>query len=189
MKVNSVWVFACLLAGMAILIFAGCTSLEPEVVEPVEPTVQEEAPEPEPVPEEAAEEGTEDFVVTQEIYEKTFEDVEALIDRLNTIIRNENFEEWNTYLTDQYREHYSDPAVLKDISEDLRKKYRYELRLRSLRDYFLYIVVGSREEATLDKIEFIDENHLLAYSIVNDTPVILYYLANDGEGWKIALWQ
>ena len=73
----------------------------------------------------------EDFVVTQEIYEKTFDDVEVLIDRLNTIIRNENFEEWNQYLTREYREHYSDPAVLREISDDLRKKYRYELRLRS----------------------------------------------------------
>ena len=189
MKVYIVRVLIFLCAGLAVLTFAGCASVEPEVAEPVEPAVIEEVPEPEPPAEEPVEGEPEDFVVTQEIYEKTFDDVEVLIDRLNTIIRNENFEEWNQYLTREYREHYSDPAVLREISDDLRKKYRYELRLRSLRDYFLYIVVGSREEATLDKIEFIDENHLLAYSIVNDTPVILYYLANDGEGWKIALWQ
>lgn len=169
--------------------FAGCASVEPEAAKPVDPVVVEEFPEPEQVQEKADQEKTDDFVVTQEIYEKTFEDIEALIDRLNSIIRNENFEEWNEYLTDEYRSHYSNPAVLREISDDLRKKYRYELRLRSLRDYFLYIVVGSREEATLDKIEFIDEDHLLAFSIVNDTPVILYYLANDGDGWKIALWQ
>ena len=189
MKVNIVRVFIFLCAGLAVLAFAGCASVEPEVAEPVEPAVIEEVTEPEPPAEEPAEAEPENFVVTPEIYEKTFEDVEVLIDRLNTIIRNENFEEWNQYLTREYRENYSDPAVLREISDDLRKKYRYELRLRSLRDYFLYIVVGSREEATLDKIDFIDENHLLAYSIVNDTPVILYYLANDGEGWKIALWQ
>ncbi len=189
MRVNKVSVFSCLCWVLAMLILAGCTSVPPEAEEPVEPVVIEELPRPEPLPEEPAETETEDFVVTQEIYEKTFEDVEVLIDRLNSIIRNENFEEWSTYLTEEYREYYSDPAVLREISEDLRKKYRYELRLRSLRDYFLYIVVGSRQEATLDKIDFIDENRLLAYSIVNETPVILYYLANDGEGWKIALWQ
>lgn len=186
MKVSMISVFSCLCWVLAIILFAGCASVPPTAEEPV---ILEDLPKPEPVPEVPAEQESDDFIVTREIYEKTFEDVEVLIDRLNAIIRNENFEGWNEYLTMEYRDYYSDPAVLRDISEDLRKKYRYELRLRSLRDYFIYIVVGSRQEATLDKIEFIDESHLLAYSIVNDTPVILYYLANDGEGWKIALWQ
>ena len=71
-------------------------------------------------------------------------------------------------MTEEYISYYSDNTVLKAISDELKNKYRYDLRLRTLKDYFLYIVVGSRQEATLEEIEFIDENHLLAYSIVNE---------------------
>ena len=37
MKVNIVRVFIFLCAGLAVLTFAGCASVEPEVAEPVEP--------------------------------------------------------------------------------------------------------------------------------------------------------
>ena len=161
------------------------TALPVEPVADTTPVIEEEPV----VAEEIVEEESDEFVVSQEIYEKTFEDVELLIQELNEIIRGENFEAWRSFLSDEYAGYYSDAKVLQDISAELKKKYRYDLRLRSLKDYFIYIVVGSRQEANLEKIEFIDENHLLAYSIVNETPVILYYLARQEDGWKIAKWQ
>lgn len=184
MKYRGIYTFLLLLFLSALIVLAGCASTpEPEAA-----PVEEPAPAPEPVVPEP-EPAEEEFVVTQEIYERTFVDVEAFIEELSTIIKNEDFEAWRGYLTDEYVEYYSDPAVLKAISDELKKKYRYELRLRTLQDYFLYIVVGSRQEADLEEIEFIDENHLLAYSIVNETPAILYYLAYQDGDWKIAKWQ
>jgi hypothetical protein len=172
----------------AFLLLPGCAGA-PEPVEPLppEPVAQPE-PEP-PVQDNSLTEKSEDFVVTMEVYQQTFEDIEAFIQNLNDIIRNEDFDAWRSFLTDEYITYYSDNAVLKGISDELKNKYRYDLRLRTLKDYFLYIVVGSRQEASLEEIEFIDETHLLAYSIVNETPVILYYLANTDGEWKIARWQ
>ncbi len=186
MKYRGIYPFLLFTILSTLIALSGCTSApEPEPV-----PVEEPAPEPEPMPEEPQPvEEEEEFVVTQEIYEQTFVDVEALIEELNAIIQSEDFSAWREYLTDEYVAYYSDPAVLKGISDELKKKYRYELRLRTLQDYFLYIVVGSRQEADLEEIEFIDENHLLAYSIVNETPAILYYLANEDGDWKIAKWQ
>lgn len=186
MKYRGIYTFwLCVLFAVA-LVLGGCAGNpepEPVVVEEPAPEPEPAPPEPEPVDEE------EEFVVTQEIYEQTFVDVEALIEELNAIIKNEDFDAWRAYLTAEYAAYYSDPAVLKGISDELKKKYRYELRLRTLQDYFLYIVVGSRQAADLEEIEFIDENHLLAYSIVNETPAILYYLAYEEGDWKIAKWQ
>ncbi len=164
-----------------VMLTAGCAGTPEPAPDPV-------SVKPDPVPA-AQPVKPEEFVVTEEIYQQTFEDVEAFILNLNSIIKAEDFEGWNSYLTDEYRKYYSDPAVLRGISDELKKKFRYDLRMRTLKDYFIYIVVGSRQEAALDEIEFIDETHILAYSIVNDTPAILYYLAYEDGGWKIAKWQ
>ncbi len=173
-----------MIALLAVIIASGCAGAPDPAPEP-------QVEEPEPVPEAVAPvpEEPEEFVVTEEIYKQTFEDIEAFILNLNSIIKAEDFDTWDSFLTDEYRAYYSDPAVLKGISDELKKKFRYELRMRTLKDYFIYIVVGSRQEAALDEIEFIDETHILAYSIVNDTPAILYYLAYEEDGWKIAKWQ
>ena len=184
MKYSKICQLSLTLVGLTLLLF-GCTSAPPPVPDP---PVVVESPEPvvETVPEPVQ---PDEFVVTEEIYKQTFEDVKAFILNLNAIIKAEDFASWKSYLTSEYADYYSDTQVLKGISDELKKKYRYDLRLRTLKDYFTYIVVGSRQEAELNEIEFIDENHILAYSIVNDTPAILYYLAFEDEGWKIARWQ
>jgi hypothetical protein len=154
--------------------------------EPAEETViQEEPPKEEAVIEnQEPETQEEEFVVTEELYSKTFQDVSKLIEELNTIIQAEDYEEWLLYLTDDYKNYYSNPDVLKEQSEKPLLK-RYNIRLRTLKDYFIYVVVRSRQTIRLDAIEFIDETHVKATMLIDGTPYILYYLENKGKAWKI----
>jgi hypothetical protein len=165
-----------------------------EEVPPVEPAPTEEPevelPEEEPEPEEAVTEGElqgrprEEFEVTEEVYEQTFDEVEQTIARLNTIIRERNFQEWKSYLTKEYEEEYSDPETLAEWSESPLLQ-RNEITLRSLEDYFNFVVVPSRSNARLDDLEFVDENTVEAFMNVRGRRALLYLLRKEEGVWKI----
>ncbi len=151
---------------------------EPEVIqEPLFPKKEEEKLTAE----------KEEYEVTEEIYKKTFEAIEELIQRLNSIIKSEDFETWLTYLTEDYKEKLNDQQFLKEVSEQPILK-KYNIRLTSIRDYFTYVVVPSRSNARLDEIVFVDDTHVKAIMILNENPVILYQLEKKNGSWKIGIW-
>jgi hypothetical protein len=147
------------------------TTGEPES-EPIEP-------EPQPA--------TEEFVVTEEVYSKTFDEIEMFIRNLNDIIRNEDYDTWLTYLSEDYKTRTSDPAYLKQQSEQPLLK-KSNVHLSSLRDYFTYAVVPSRTQAQLDEIEFIDETQVRAFAMIKNTKALLYLLVRENDNWKIGVW-
>jgi hypothetical protein len=129
----------------------------------------------------------EQFVVSEEVYSRTFEEIERFIGDLNQIIRNADYESWLTYLSEEYILTTADPAYLKDQSEKPLLK-QANIQLADLHDYFVHVVVPSRTQATLDEIEFIDENHVKAIAVLRGTRVILYLLENYEGQWKIGVW-
>lgn len=164
------------LVGVAVLFFA-CT------------TQQEQATrvEPSQVPEAASPVEAAPFVVSQEVYSRTFEEIEQFIRSLNQLIREADFAGWQQNLSAEYIRTVSDPLFLREQSEKplLRQS---GIELRDLRDYFVHVVVPSRSQAQLDEIEFLDENRVKALSVVHGTRVILYLLSKDNGGWKISVW-
>lgn len=159
----------------------------PEADEPEE----ELAPDREENPEETDESQqvqsqTEEFTVTQQVYTETFADIKDVIAELNAVIQSEDYDKWLSFVTPEYIRHFSDPEVLKKASNQplLRK---YNIRLRSLRDYFTYVVVPSRSNARLDEIVFQDETHVKAIMMIDGQRTILYQLEKKGEEWKIGI--
>ena len=157
-----------------------------------EPEVQENPPAGQPAPEQpSAEEPApspqDPFPVSKEVYTRTFEEIEQFIHELSEIIRNADYSSWLTYLSDEYIRTTSDPAYLKDQSEKPLLK-QSDIELTDLRDYFLHVVVPSRTQATLDEIEFIDENHVKAIALLRGTRVILYLFERAAGQWKIGVW-
>ena len=144
---------------------------------------------PEPLTDEAGEVPAQEaeFVVTEEVYTRTFEEIEQFIRNLNQIIRNADYESWLTYLSEEYIRTTGDPAYLRDQSEKPLLK-QANIELQNLRDYFIQVVVPSRTQVTLDEIKFIDENHVKAVAVLRGTRVILYLLARDEGQWKIGVW-
>jgi len=127
-----------------------------------------------------------EFIVTKELYTKTFEEIEETIKRLNKIIKDKDYESWESYLTQDYINKRSDPSFLDKMSSRSILKQN-GIKLETLKDYFYYVVVPSRASARLDKIEMIDEKHVKAITIVNNTPIILYWLVKESGQWKIGV--
>lgn len=151
-----------------------------------EPEVEKEQspPEEEPKEEEEKEEATENYTMTEQEKEKTKKDLSRLVSELNKIIASRNYEKWLTYLTEDYKEHYSDPQVLKEYSDAPVLK-KYDITLRSLKDYFNYVVVASRRNVQVDDIKAISENRVKAYMYVDGNSVVVYTLEKVDGKWKI----
>lgn len=150
-------------------------------------TAPEATPPPAEPPPQEAERGAEQFVVTQEVYSRTFEEVERFVASLNEIIRRADFATWVTYLSAEYVSRTSDPQYLQQQSEQPRLRQNH-VQLRSLRDYFDQVVVPSRVQASVDEIEFIDESRVKAITTFRNTRAVLYLLVRENGNWKIGVW-
>lgn len=174
----------------AALIFIMAASCAHEQTQP--PALAEIAPPPPaaepPRPQSAAAEPPA-LVVSEELRQSTFVDVKGLISSLNAIIRRRDFDAWRALLTDEYLRHYSDPRTLAELSQQPALR-RYNIVLRSLRDFFTYVVYPSRQNDRVDDIEFIDERRVVAYTInAKEERLVLYNLEKIGDTWKIAIWR
>ena len=174
------------LITIIIIGLTACATVEPEPEPVVEEPVVESAPEAVAEPEPVTEPEPEEFVVTEEMYVETFEDIKGFIAELNNIIADKDYDTWLTYLTDDYIAYYSNPEKLQEYT-DLYKQRGYNYRILDLEDYFLYLVVISRSNAVVDEIVFTDKTHLTAYTEIKDTLSVLYYLEKNENGWKIGL--
>lgn len=176
-------VFAFLLA-----VSCGTTPPAPAVPDPVvqtEPAAVPDTPQPRPAEELPFDPGA----VTAEVKQSTIEDVRVFIDRLNFIIRSRDYASWLGNLTDEYVAHYSDREVLAEISLDPALK-RYNIVLRSLGDYFNYVVFPSRQSSRVDDIEFLDRNRIKVIWVdPRGERLVLYNIEKIGDTWKVAFWR
>jgi len=127
-----------------------------------------------------------EFVASEELYLKTFREVQDVVAAITRIIAAGDYDGWKGYLTEEYIQSRSSAGFLADASNAAVLK-KNGIVLKSLRDYFDNVVVRSRLQATLDDIQFLDETHVKAIALVQGTPVILYYLVHEDGGWKIGI--
>ncbi len=160
---------------------------EPVVQEPASPVVQEEPePEPESEPEPSAED--EKYQVSEELYQQTFDEIEALIKELNQVISKKQYDRWLKYLSTGYIRKYNSQEVLDLINEYPQLKDN-GIVLKNLRDYFDWVVVPSRSRAVLGEIVFVGETKVIAYSSFEGKRAKLYQLEKNEDNWSITVWE
>lgn len=163
-----------------LIILIACQSNSPPVEEeeklPVENVVEEEV-----ISEE------DELVITEELYNKTFDEIEQTINELDAIVQRGDLRAWLGYLTQEYIDQKSDPQYLAQLSESFKSKV---LKLKNIQDYFELVFVPSRikMKTKLERIEFIDSTHVKAITIIQDTPALLYYLIYEDGIWKLGIW-
>ena len=160
------------------------------VSEPVPPAPVEQpaaAPVTSPVAGTGGGEPAQEFKVTEEVYQKTFEQIEGVIAELNAIIRARDFVRWEKRLTAAYRERTSSPKYLAEVSESAALK-KNGVVLGSLVDYFNQVVVPSRSSVKLDEIAFVDATHVKALTVIQGERYILYWLVRENGTWNIGIW-
>lgn len=135
--------------------------------------------------------GNRDFIVSEEQYDKTFSEIVHYLKRIDDIIKRSDFEDWKTNLTPAFIAHYSDPAVLKDLSTSPNLKSLH-IELKTIRDYFIWVFAPSRQDGLsvqTDQIKFINAKRVRAETVVDGKTYVLLLLEKDGNNeWKIGVW-
>jgi hypothetical protein len=170
-------------------LLAGCQQddiTEVSAPDPAEETAEIAEPQEVEVQQPVQIAGEDGYAVSEEEYNQTFTEIELLISELNTIIADGDYRAWLDYLTEEYSTVMSQQTVLRELS-DMPILRRYTITLRSLRDYFDYVVVPSRSNARLDEIVFLAEDRVKALMLINDEPTILYFLERQQGRWLIGL--
>ncbi len=163
----------------------------------VEP--KKEEPKPAPKKEEAADEEYTRSVaqmagqaVDVATFNKDKEAVLAIINELNSVMKEQNYKSWLNYLDDESKTYWSNKSNLKKAQKRLPVK---GLTLATLEDYFKYIFIPSRQGNEMDEIRYETESSVKAVQIRTDEDghyagdTVYYYLRKVKGVWKLHLPQ
>ncbi|MCL2094066.1 MAG: hypothetical protein FWH12_07720 [Treponema sp.] len=166
-------------------------------------TVQTPPPSPGPSPQAVApsppEPAPQTLEVSEEMYQTTMADIQALVADLNRIIRARNYNQWVAYLSESRLAQISSAAFLEETTNDLHRRNQMMAQamgrnpnqvervvLRSPRDYFDHVVVPSRQNDRVDDISFVTDRRVIAYTVDNrGVRLILYDLEMINNRWLI----
>jgi hypothetical protein len=126
------------------------------------------------------------FVASQELYDKTFTEVQAVVTSLEKIIADGDYQQWLSSLTAEYVATTGSAEYLAKASNSPILK-KNGIVLKTLQDYFKNVVVRSHFQASLSEIQFVDATHVKAVTEIQGTTVILYYLVREDGRWKVGL--
>jgi hypothetical protein len=123
--------------------------------------------------------------ISQELFDSTKIEVQRLIEELNGIIQNKDYDSWVSYLGGEYFADITSPDYLETISNSAALKSQ-KIVVKTPQDYFHHVVVPSRANSRVDDIEFITQKRVKAFTI-NDKGqrLRLYDLEKTPSGWKI----
>ncbi len=122
--------------------------------------------------------------ISREQYETEKTEIEALVEVLNAITSSKDYNRWLGYLSDEYREFYSNPDVLKAQTSRLPVK---NLQLKNLKDYFNYVFVLSRQKCRVDDITYITPTRVKVIQKEPGKSLIIYNLEKFDGKWKLVL--
>jgi len=152
-----------------------------------EPVIEKKEPVVEVKPEPVEEKNTviaefEGVTITKETYDQTKTEMEKIVEKLNRITATKDYTQWITFLSDEYRQQYSQALTLKKVSEALPVK---GIKLKSLRDYFTYVFVPSRQNVRVDDIKFVSPTRVDVIMKQANVSLLVYGLENIDGSWKL----
>lgn len=157
--------------------------VEETIKEPIEEPIQELKEEIKRVDRESeviAEFG--EVKITKKHYNDTMGEIKVVVDGLNKTTSSKNYIAWLAYLSDQYKATYSKPSVLKATSDTLPVK---GLKLNTLKDYFNYVFVPSRQNIKVDDIKFLSPVKVNVIMITAGKELLVYNLEKINEKWLL----
>jgi hypothetical protein len=131
-----------------------------------------------------------------ESYEEVFSEVKAFIERLNHIIQSKDYDKWKDALSKERFNEISSPEFLANVSSTDAMKRR-NIVVNTVHDYFLNVVVPSRANSQVDKIEILDNSRVRAFYMssrrvvsgdkmrTETVPLLVYELRKSGNSWAI----
>jgi hypothetical protein len=126
----------------------------------------------------------EDLPLTAGEKKEIFDEVKALVERLNRIISGNRYDAWLPYLSDDYLKLISSDVFLANASNAERFKQR-GIKIKDTKDYFLNVVVPSRASIKVDEIEYVSHSRVVVYTLIKQQRFRVYDLIFTDAGWKI----
>lgn len=125
------------------------------------------------------------YSITKQIFNVTKSEIQLVVEDLNTITFSRDYDRWLTYLSEEYSQNFSDPVVLEKVSNSLPTK---GIKLKTLKDYFIYVFVPSRQKMRVDDIQFVSPTRVyVIMEITPKSPAAIYILEKTTAGWKLVL--
>lgn len=131
-------------------------------------------------------------VTTKEIYENFNNDelkahMKTLFTLIERWIAQGNFEAWYKYISRKYKYYLNDPANLKKITDESDYLFNRNVKIKSPRDYFKYVVVESREGKMLkfENYKYINNNHVKVFCLFDKNDKFVYDFIYEDETWKV----
>ena len=124
----------------------------------------------------------EGVTITKETYDQTKTEMEKIVEKLNRITATKDYAQWTTFLSEEYKQQYSQPLTLRKVSEALPVK---GIKLKSLRDYFMYVFVPSRQNVRVDDIRFVSPTRVDVIMKQANVSLLVYGLENINGSWKL----
>ena len=154
---------------------------------PANPIVEKKEPVVEVKPAPADEKHTviaefEGVTITKETYNQTKTEMEIIVDKLNHITATKDYAQGLTFLSDEYKRYYSQTATLNKVSEALPVK---GIKLKSLKDYFTYVFVPSRQNVRVEDIKFVSPTRVNVIMKQANVSLLGYSLENIDSSWKL----
>jgi hypothetical protein len=165
-----------------LLLLASCSSTEPQKDQPITRVV---VPTEEEVQQVIEVRKFDPTTVTREEKEAVRVDVSNFINELNGIIKRKDYNSWVKFLTPNYQRQLSSPENLALASKADRLRNR-RIVLKSLYDYFINVVVPSRDNVRADDIDFIDENTVKVFMVNGGQRLRAYELVRSDDSWKVS---
>ena len=113
---------------------------------------------------------------------QTKTEMEIIVDKLNHITATKDYAQWLTFLSDEYKRYYSQTATLNKVSEALPVK---GIKLKSLKDYFTYVFVPSRQNVRVEDIKFVSPTRVNVIMKQANVSLLGYSLENIDSSWKL----
>jgi hypothetical protein len=121
--------------------------------------------------------------ITKQTFENTKTEMQMVVEKLNKITYERDYQSWLGWLSDDYYNTYSDPATLETVSASLPTK---GMKLHNLKDYFNYVFVPSRQNMRVDNIQFVSPTRVyVIMEIMPGSPAAIYILEKTKQGWKL----
>lgn len=124
----------------------------------------------------------EGVTITKETYDQTKTEMEKIVENLNRITASKDYSQWLKFLSEEYKQQYSQALTLQKVSEALPVK---GIKLKSLKDYFSYVFVPSRQNVRVDDIKFVSPTRVDVIMKQANVSLLVYGLENIEGTWKL----
>ncbi|MDR2509268.1 MAG: hypothetical protein LBC77_01335 [Spirochaetaceae bacterium] len=122
--------------------------------------------------------------ITKEQKETVRLDANKFVAELNRYIQQRNYTAWIRYLEPKYKQWLESRENLEQASLSDRLSQQH-IVLQNLLDYFINVVVPSRNNLRVDDIEFVSENRVKTFMIEKGQRLRIYELERYGDSWRI----